>query len=338
MAHRQHPSQDLKVSILKSVRAGISIQTLSNIHKLHRVTIHRWIRERKAGHNFSRKKSPGSGRPPKISGSTARKLLEIVDKPASDFGFETDLWDTKRVRLICKKELGIRVSHMAVWRFFKKIDYSCKKVQKKYYEADHEKKDLWLKHAIREIKTTVTKHRAILYFEDESNISLSPVMGTSWAPKGKKISAYVTGNRDSLSAISAISRDGHLIFRLFDGSKRFNSDDIVNFFESMLRRHPRRHLVVVMDRATCHKSNKVKDFIKNRKRLHVYWLPSKSPEFNPDEQVWNYLKNSELKNHKETNRSGLKRLATKKLNRLAKSKSKTFGIFRRCEVADLYLR
>ncbi|MBE7445670.1 MAG: transposase [Planctomycetia bacterium] len=30
---------------------------------------------------------------------------------------------------------------------------------------------------------------------------------------------------------------------------------------------------------------------------HVFYLPPYSPDFNPDEQVWNYLKHEELKSH-----------------------------------------
>jgi len=337
MALNKHPSQDLKLSVIKSVHSGISISHLSKIHNFHRVTIHRWVREESDGSNFVRKVFPGSGRKPKLVGPQARRLIKIIDKPASQFGFETDLWDTKRVRIICGKKLGIKVSHMAVWRFLQKIEYSCKKVQKRYYEADQSKKDEWLNKTVRKIRATIRKRKAILYFEDESNVSLTPVMGRTWAPKGKKVYSYVTGNRGSLSAISAISSDGRLIFRTFHGSKRFNSQDIINFFKEMLSHHHRRHIVVVLDQASCHKSKKVKAFILSQKRLHVYWLPPKSPEFNPDEQVWNHLKHTELKNHMETNTKGLKKLVNRKMRVLSKCQDKLMGIFKRCDFAHIYL-
>jgi transposase len=334
---KKHPSQDLKASIVKSVQSGISISHLSGIHKFHRVTIHRWLREDSAGSDFARRADPGSGRQAKLDGSNAGRLIKIIDKPASKFGFETDLWDTKRVRIICRKRLGLKLSHMAVWRFLQRIDYSCKKVQKRYYEADQSKKEEWLNKTVGKIKATVRKYRAILYFEDESNVSLTPVMGRTWAPKGKKVYSYVTGNRGSLSAISAISSDGRLIFRTFHGSKRFNSQDIIDFFAEMLSHHRRRHIVVVLDQASCHKSKKVKAYIESQKRLHVYWLPPKSPEFNPDEQVWNHLKHTELKNHMETNTKGLKKLVNRKMRGLSKSQTKLMGIFKRCDFAHIYL-
>lgn len=331
-----HPTPETKIKIVKSYFDGNSVQHLSKIFGYDSSAIHRWIREYRKGKRFVRKKRPGSGSKPKINGATAKKLLRIVKNPASKYGFETDLWNTSRLRIICKKKLKLSVSHMAIWRFLKKFDQSFKKVQKQYYETNLAAQDEWKKKDLREIKKVVKKHRAILYFEDESCIQLTPVMGKSWGPKGKKIIHKVTGNRGSLSAISAVSNDGRLIFNVFDGGKRFKSQDIIDFLQSMLDHHPRRHLVIVMDRATCHTSKMVKSFVASQKRLHVFYLPSRSPELNPDEQVWAHLKNHELKSHQETNLSGLKRLTTKKLNKLKQDTKKVRGVFKRCDNAFLY--
>ena len=63
------------------------------------------------------------------------------------------------------------------------------------------------------------------------------------------------------AAISAISKGGYLLFNLFDGGKRFKGADIIKWLRQMLAYHPRRHLAVVMDRAPCHMSKAVKNFV-----------------------------------------------------------------------------
>jgi transposase len=332
-----HPSSETKKKIVKAYFNGNSAQHLSNIFGYDRCVIHRWIREYKKKKKFVRKKKPGSGRKAKITGRAVKKLLKMIKKPASKYGFETDLWNTSRLRIICKKELKIDVSHMALWRFLQKFDQSFKKVQKQYYESNVSVQKEWKQKNLKRIKSNVKKYKAILYFEDESCIQLTPVMGKSWGPKGEKITHKVTGNRGSLSAISAISNDGRLVFNIFDSGKRFSSQDIINFLQNMLNHHSKRHLVVVMDRATCHTAKLVKEFVKNQKRLHVFYLPPRSPEFNPDEQIWAHLKNHDLKSHKETTVKGLKKLAKKKLHCLVKDKRKVRGIFKRCDNAFLYL-
>ena len=213
----KHPDESLKLKIIDAYHAGNSVTSLSSLFGFNRSTVYRWLDEHKKNkwRKGNHPKPETRGRSSKITQSSSKKLVSIIKKPASKFGFETDLWNTKRIQVVCKKELKISVSHMAVWRFLKRINYSCKKVQKQYYEANKSKQKEWVKKTVPEIKRTVKKHKAILYFEDESNIQLSPVMGKSWGPKGKKIVHKVTGQRGSLSAISAISKAGHLVFNIF---------------------------------------------------------------------------------------------------------------------------
>ena len=326
-----------KLKIVKAYQNGSSVVELTKIFGYSRSAIYDWISQYEADKSLERKALPGSGRTPKISDNNAGELIVMLKRPASFFGFETDLWNSVRIQIICKKKFGLKVSRMAVWRFLSKIDYSFKKVQKRYYEVDEKKQKEWIKITLPEIKATVKKHKAILYFEDESNIQLSPVMGKSWGPIGEKIVHKVTGNRGSISAISAISNDGRLVFNLFDGGKRFNSDDIILFLKQMLDNHPRRHLVVIMDQATCHKSKRTKIFEGYQKRLHIFYLPPRSPEYNPDEQVWSHLKNHDLKSHMQTDLKNLKKLARKKLNNLSSNSKKIKGIFKRCDNHSLYL-
>ncbi|OGT94073.1 MAG: hypothetical protein A2298_02585 [Gammaproteobacteria bacterium RIFOXYB2_FULL_38_6] len=337
MKTKKHTTPEQKLKIVNAFLKGGPVGYLAEVFEVTSRSIYYWVEKYKSKNTLDSDEEETRGRPPKITATNGKKLLKIIKRPASDFGFETDLWNTSRLKIICKRELNIKTSKMAIWRFLKKFTQSFKKVQKQYYETDIDAQKEWKKKVVTKIKMIIKKHRAILYFTDESNIQLSPVMGKSWGPIGEKIVHKVTGNRGSISAISAISNDGRLLFNLFDGGKRFKSADIINFLGQMLAHHKKRHLVVVLDRAPCHRSKMVQEFIKSQSRLHVFYLPARSPELNPDEQVWAHLKNHEIKSHQETNLKGLKRLTRKKLNRLAKDSEKIHGIFKRCNNAYLYL-
>ena len=336
MKTKKNLSNETKLKIIKSHSDGYSVKELATIFQITTPSIYNWIKQYNKNGSLDPKWEEGRGRPSKLNASNGKKLLSIIKKPASDFGFETDLWNTSRLKVICQKILKVNLSKMAIWRFLTKFDQSFKKVQKQYYETDMNAQEEWKESVLPKIKSIIKKHRAILYFEDESCIQLSPVMGKSWGPIGEKIIHKATGNRGSLSAISAISNDGRLVFNVFDGGKRFNSDDIIEFLNQMLRHHPLRHLVVVMDRATCHLSKKTTAFVESQKRLHVFYLPARSPQLNPDEQVWAHLKNHELKSHQETNLKGLKRLTNKKMKNLANNSKKVTGLFKRCDNAHLF--
>ena len=157
-------------------------------------------------------------------------------------------------------------------------------------------------------------------------------LGTT-VSEGKTPTQKVTGSRGSISAMSAISKSGGLIFTLHE--KRIASDEVIHFLSQMLRHHRRRHIVVVMDQASPHTSKKTKAFISQQKRLHVFYLPPYSPDLNADEYVWNHLKNEELKGHQAKTKVELKQKTEGKLLEMSSNRKLVRGLFFRCGVAKL---
>jgi transposase len=332
-----HPNSEIKQKIVAAHNSGASIAQLSSLFGYHRNSISSWIKISKASKSFERAKKPGSGRPSKLNGKLGNRLLKIVGKPASQFDFETDFWTTARIQQVCRDELKVKVSRMAIHRTLIKFEHSYKKPQKQYFEACQKKQDAWVRNDLRKIKEVLRKKRGILYFLDESSIQLAPVFAKTWGPIGEKMIQKVTGIRGSISAISAISSSGSLLFNVHEAGKRFKAEDIIKFLEDMLKHHPRRHLVTIMDQAPCHTSKSVKEFISAQKRLHVFYLPPRSPEFNPDKKVWAHLKHNELKSHTAKTTKELQKLVKLKMRSMARDKNKVCGIFRRCEKASIYL-
>jgi transposase len=208
------------------------------------------------------------------------------------------------------------------------------KPEREYHEIDEDARKEWVRSEVPKIRKTIEKCRAILYFQDESNISLTAFLGKTWAPRGKTPRQRVTGKRGGVAAMSAISKRGDLLFRLY--GKRIASNEVIEFLRQMLRHHKRRHLVVVMDQARPHTSKKTQALIDDQKRLHVFHLPPYSPDWNPDEKVWNHLKHEELKSHQARTKDELKALSRRKLKAMSKKPALMRGIFFRCCVADLF--
>jgi transposase len=57
---------------------------------------------------------------------------------------------------------------------------------------------------------------------------------------------------------------------------------------------------VIADQARAHTAKRVEPFVTTQTRLELFYLPTYSPEFNPDEGVWSYLKSQALKAHQVT--------------------------------------
>ena len=320
---------------LLAVRDGIPVGQVAIAYGVNRSTMFRWWRRCEAEGEQGLQRKPGSGRPRELEDLTEGALYTLVIQPASQFDFETDLWTVARLRRVIRDQFHVPLSKSSVWRRLRLAGLTYQKPERAdYEEIDERGREKWLRYEAPKIRRAVRKYRAILYFQDESNISLTAFLGKTWSPRGKTPKAKVTGKRGGVAAMSAISRRGQLLFRLHD--KRVASPEVIAFLSQMLQQHPRRHLVVVRDQAPPHTSKKTQAFIDSQPRLHVFHLPKYSPDWNPDEKVWNHLKHQELQSHQAKPKAELTRLARRKLQSMARRPQLMRGIFFRCCIAELF--
>ena len=330
-----YSTYDVRVRAVEAVVDGqLPVTVVAQAYGTDRSTIHRWLSRYQEGGHTSLQRRPVIGRPRKLESMDREALKHIVLAPASNYGFETDFWTTRRLIQVFQSELGVLVSKQTVMRRLHDAGLTYQKPEREYFELTEEDRQKWVHTELPKIRAAVRKYRAILYFQDEANVSLTALLAKTWAPCGKTPKQKVTGHRGSVSAQSAIAGSGQLLFRLHD--KRIASQKVIDFLSQMLTHHRRRHLVVVMDNAPPHVSKKTLAYIESQPRLHVFNLPTYSPDWNPDEKVWNHLKHQELKSHQAKTKEELKTLTQRKLEMMAKNPSLLRGIFFRCYVADFF--
>jgi transposase len=334
MQDAKYSTKDVRVRAVQAVLDGLTVVQVANAYQVDRTTLHRWLaRYHAQGGNEGLCRQPGSGRPRKLEELTLEQWRDIVLQPASNFGFETDFWTSRRLHQVIQKELGEVISRRTILRRLQEAGLSYQKPEREYFQLDPDIRQEWLKTTLPRIRRTVRKFRAILYCEDEASISLTAFLGKTWALRGQTPKQRVTGKRGAVSAMSAINGQGRLVFRLHE--KRITSVEVIDFLKQLLRHHRQRHIVVVMDQAPPHTSQLTTTFVGSQPRLHVFTLPAYSPDWNPDEKVWNHLKHQELKSHQAKTKDELKVLAESKLSKMAKDPHLLRGIFFRCCVADL---
>lgn len=70
-----------------------------------------------------------------------------------------------------------------------------------------------------------------------------------------------------------------------------NSEQFIWFLRQLHKSNPNKKLMLILDNGSIHKSKKVKSFIKkNQAWVQLFHLPPYSPEFNPIERFWLWLK------------------------------------------------
>jgi transposase len=91
-----------------------------------------------------------------------------------------------------------------------------------------------------------------------------------------------------VSAISAVNRLGAFWYNVYTG--RLNAAQFILFLKNFLRCR-RRPVFLVVDRHPAHIAKAVGEFVQSlRGRLELHFLPGYAPDLNPDEFVWNHLR------------------------------------------------
>jgi transposase len=329
-----YSTEEVRRRAVHAVERGLTITQVADAYDVDRRTLYRWLARYDRDGELGLARCLGSGRPRKLADFSEAAFRRLMLQPARSFGYETDLWTVARVQAVLEEGFNVVVSKDTIWRRLREAGLTYKKPERQYWEADHKARQKWLREEVPRIRETVRKYRAILYFQDESNVSLTAFLGKTWSMRGVTPQVKVTGQRAGIAAMSAIARHGHLLFRLYE--KRIASAEVIEFLGQMLKHHLRRHLAVVMDQAPPHVSKATRGFVDSQPRLHVFHLPKYSPDWNPDEKVWNHLKHHELKAHGARNKEDLKKLTKNKLTKMSRDTDLIQGLYFRCCVADFF--
>ena len=293
-------------------KKGKSINDISDFCGVHFTVVYKWIRIYNNSGIDGLKKRKAKGAEPKLNNNDKKQITFWLKKSAMEFGFETPLWDCKRIQKVIKQELNKNISISNLWENLRKWNFTPQKPEKMALERSQRKVNKWLREEWVKIEKHRRKWQAMLYFQDESSVSLVPVLGTTWAKKGETPKLRVTGNRGSIAVSSAISPAGRMVFRIEKG--RVTSKTFIDFLKQIIKNHPWRKIIVVADNSPTHTAKAVENFIEeNKSKIAVYYLPTYSPDLNPDEEVWKYLKNVKLKAHQARNKKEFKPLVLAKM-------------------------
>lgn len=150
----------------------------------------------------------------------------------------------------------------------------------------------------------------MIVFIDESGLSERPTRVRTWAPKGRTPVIEFHFGWTHVSVIAALSPTNGL-FRLHKGS--IKKEQLVEFLKA-LRSHLRQPLLVVWDGLKAHRSKLVREYLESTHGdVEVAFLPPYSPDLNPVEYLWAWLKRHALANYCPANLDELNRTARAKL-------------------------
>lgn len=284
----------MRFMAIRMVQKGIRVQEIAFGMRLNRSTVFGWVQKYRINGPKSLKSTKTTGAPSKLKQSDILKLVKMLRQPATEHGFDSDLWTGSRVRILVKKKFGVRFHSKHMPRFLRRLGLVRKTPERRALEQNPREVNRWKRYTLPLITRQATQCRGLILYGDESSFFLIPYVGKTWTFPDIKPVVRVSGRKGVHVCItSAISAKGHLVFQFTKGN--FNSKTLIRFTKSLHCHFKGRKIFFIIDGASPHRSQAVKQFVKsNSSWLSLHLLPGYSPELNPDEEVWNYSKTKRL--------------------------------------------
>lgn len=130
-----------------------------------------------------------------------------------------------------------------------------------------------------------------LHFEDETHVETNPVLGQVWHRMGQQPVVPAAGTNRRLTVFGSTVLGGQGRIEVL--TVRADSAGFLQYLDALDARHdaPGRTMILVLDNGSCHTSRLTRRALAARVAwLEVVYLSRYSPELNPKEREWRWLK------------------------------------------------
>lgn len=150
-------------------------------------------------------------------------------------------------------------------------------------------------------KKSARRKGALIVFQDESGVSLTPVVRSTWAPRGETpvLRHRFSWKRENMAVALCFTPDGRNADVIFDFQKSaYDTGSLIDFVTDLHQLlGEETKVTLIWDGLPSHKSKDMQAFVKTQRRwLTVERLPAYAPELNPVEGLWGNVKGTELAN------------------------------------------
>lgn len=276
---------------IERVREGESASDVIASYGFNRTTIYKWIKAAfrpgigiKALHS-----TPATGRPRTLTPVQERQVFRWVNgRDPRQYGLDFGLWTRAVVAQLIEKKFGVRVGLTAVGELLAKLGLTPQKPLQRAYQRDPEAIEKWQRETYPGIARQAKAQGAEVFFWDESGFRADTVHGKTWGVRGQTPVVHRPGQRQSISAASAVNANGAFWFCTYEGA--LNAELFVELLRKMMH-YRKKPVHLVLDSLPAHKKAMVRDYVTSIKgKLTLHFLPGYAPDLNPDELVWSHVK------------------------------------------------
>lgn len=218
--------------------------------------------------------------------SEVQKL--IIDKTPDQLKLAFALWTREAVRLLIKQKFNVEMPVRSVGNYLMRWGFTPQKPIKQAYEQKPEAVKQWLAKDYPAIADRAKDEKAEIYWGDETGIQNDAYDAKGYAPKGKTPVVRKHAKKFRVNMVSAITNQGKVRFMMYTDT--MNCKLLIKFMQRLIKDAGRK-VFLILDNLRVHHGKLVQKWLEeNTEKIEVFYLPSYSPELNPDEYLNGDLK------------------------------------------------
>ena len=283
--------ETIRLMAIERVREGEARAEVMASLGFNRTTIYKWLKAAlQPGVGIKALRSTkATGRPRTLTAAQERQVFRWVNgRDPRQYGLDFGLWTRRVVAELIAQKFGVTLAVTAVGELLAKLGLTLQKPLQRAYQRDPEAIERWQRETFPAIARQARAEGAAVYFWDESGFRADTVHGKTWGVRGQTPVVHRPGQRQSISAASAVTANGAFWFCTYDGALK--AERFVLLLRKLMRGR-RKPVHLVLDSLPAHKTAAVRDYVASTKgRLTLHFLPGYAPDLNPDELVWSHVK------------------------------------------------
>lgn len=283
--------ETMRLMAIERVMEGESPSEVIAAYGFCRTTIYKWIKaaiHSGLGSEALRSKK-GTGRPRTLTLTQEKQVFRWINgRDPRQYGLDFGLWTRAVVAELIQTKFGISLGVTAVGELLAKLGLTPQKPLQRAYQRDPAAIEQWQREIYPGIAKQAKKQGAEIFFWDESGFRADTVHGKTWGVRGQTPVVQRPGQRQSISAASAVNANGGFWYCTYPGA--LNAELFVEMLRQMMHRR-RKPVHLVLDSLPAHKKACVREYVESTNgRLTLHFLPGYAPDLNPDELVWSHVK------------------------------------------------
>lgn len=330
-ARNLSPSQldELRSRAIALWKKGYTRRAIAALLEVHYNSVGRWVAAFQIegpGAIRSAKRGRKAGGSRSLSPSQELWVQKMItDKTPDQLKMPFALWTRRAVCELVEESFGIPLPERTCGEYLKRWGFTAQRPARRNYEQNPEAVRRWMQEQYPGVASRAKEQEAEIHWGDETGVRNDSAHGRGFAPKGKTPLANNSSKRFSMNMISSVTNKGKVRWMVYRGS--FNGAVFINFLRR-LTKDAGRKVILIVDNLRVHHCAPVKAWVAERSDLiELVFLPSYSPERNPDEYLNGDLKASLGRKPSPRNQQTLEKNLQSHMRMLSKSPARVAAYF-----------